>query len=173
MPVATPPLNPLALNPLALNPLALNPPAPSPPAPSPPAPSPPVRVGILRACRGRPIPNDGADTLRLWAGGGGIRGPTSKSLPFGPGSPRALICHPQGLTPGRGQGVARAWPGRGKSLQRANARLKPVHALCLRIARAAAPSLAAATGAAHGKAGVPRLARLHFSSGEAHTEEGP
>src|SRR6185295_19578732 len=144
---------------------------------------------------------------------------------------RALPCRP-GKTPGGPNATHKLpHPRRGKSLQRASARLKPLHALpaqrlpglckpslsprapgrapalarsgrppapvrgtatarhafgpapCatgLALARnlkAAGwpPSVAAAPGAARAKAAVPRLARLHFSSSEAHTEdeEGP
>jgi hypothetical protein len=118
MPVATPPLNPLALNPLALNPLAAG----TQPAGTQPTGAQPAGARKNIACL-PPTAHPQRRRRHAPPVGGGRRHPRADLKVF------ALRARkPQGAhmprTRSSPQGEARTRPGRGKSLQRANARLK-------------------------------------------------
>jgi hypothetical protein len=88
------------------------------PSLNPPAPNPPVREGILHACRRRPSQRRPPTGCARALGARRHHRPAPSLCPSGPDHPRGFKCHARDPR-----------PRRGKSLQRASARLKPLHAL--------------------------------------------
>ena len=130
---------------------------------NPPAPNPPVREGILHACRRRPSQRRPRTGCARALGARRHHRPAPSLCPSGPDHPRGFKCHARDPR-----------PRRGKSLQRASARLKPLHALgphrppravfepsLVACARLACPSLERSGRARHGCAG-PATARRPF-----------